>query len=49
MKILNTPRDSVAIYSRSRLKFDEVEKWLDECEKELNSNSKMTDMQTLVN
>ena len=30
-------------------KIDEVEKWLDECEKELDPNSKLTDMQTLVN
>ena len=30
-------------------KIDEVEKWLDECEKELDHNSKLTDMQTLVN
>ncbi len=30
-------------------KIDEVEKWLDECEKELNNNSKRIDMQTLVN
>jgi CheY-like chemotaxis protein len=30
-------------------KIDEVEKWLDECEKELDHNSKLIDMQTLVN
>ncbi len=30
-------------------KIDEIEKWLDECEKELDHNSKLTDMQTLVN
>ncbi len=30
-------------------KIDELEKWLDECEKELDHNSKLTDMQTLVN
>ncbi len=30
-------------------KIDEVKKWLDECEKELDHNSKLTDMQTLVN
>ncbi len=30
-------------------KIGEVEKWLDECEKELDHNSKLTDMQTLVN
>ncbi len=30
-------------------KIDEVEKWLDECEKELGRNSKLKDMQALVN
>ncbi len=30
-------------------KIGEVEKWLDECEKKLDHNSKLTDMQTLVN
>jgi CheY-like chemotaxis protein len=30
-------------------KIDEVEKWLDECEKELGRNSKLKDMQALAN
>ena len=30
-------------------KIYEVAKWLDECEKELDHNSKLTDIQTLVN
>jgi len=30
-------------------KIDEIKKWLDECEKELGCNSKLKDMQALVN